>query len=278
MCHLRSSLLLFLFFFRNAILFQVKTLAEWKLDRFFVFRRCRCRRRFCRHHLSTPEGCGSGASSPACGATRVFFEIDIFPHRPSARWVGERRGGEHSASQPCLFTEPPPSRPVLPMWPLCVTTEGWVDEHLEQDGEVCIHPPLQRLHRHIFCMEQRPRRRLPDTGSERSRKRVLPPYIVEKTVFSTKSTVFDAWGCEKLTRCHADFSCTRIDCLFFQRRRRGSLQYLPMVSRNPKRVFPKRSAKHPCNTCQSPAMFHNAPQKLRLTRDSHPRVFHIGPQ
>ena len=42
-------------------------------------------------------------------------------------------------------------------------TEGCVDEHMEQDGEVCIHPPLQRFIVSIaiclvvltYCSEQR---------------------------------------------------------------------------------------------------------------------------
>ena len=157
-----------------------------------------------------------------------------------------------------------------------VSTEGCGVEHTEQDGGVRTHAPLWR--RLIFsiatCLvvlaqgsEQRAQADAFQTRAEELRTRVLPPYLVEETVCSTKSTVFDAWDGENLSRC-AQIFCTRIkfskgdeqdlNTVLVHRVGKSRASFPTTLSKNTRDV-PQRST-------------------TRVTRAMHARVSHNDPQ
>ena len=87
------------------------------------------------------------------------------------------------------------------------SNEGCVDEHMKQDGEVCIDPPLQRrlivsiASWFVILVEARRSHSCSQLFSSCVSQMSLLTAMLEKTVFSTRSTVFDAWCGESITCC-----------------------------------------------------------------------------
>ena len=171
--------------------------------------------------------------------------------------------------------------PIAAVGHNCGLHRNFVDEQMEQDGEVCIHPPLQRLCTVsiallplilVHCSE-RTCIRLPDTGSEQLRTRVLrlTSWTMPRKEHST--TVFDAWCGEKVT--HRAELCCLHSRFFFCSTCQSCRQSPSEYSRTPHRNTRVTRVSHPrCSTtlhkdtrvtrAQPPAMFHNVPQR-------HPR-------
>ena len=110
------------------------------------------------------------------------------------------------------------------------------------------------------------------------RNRVLLPYLVEKTVVSTKSTVLDAWCGENLTRRATQIFCTHMHCFYTMAMNR-IIAVLPQSVDKSQASFPQRSTMTPAKHVPvTPQVFHIFAADTPVTCTSHPRVHPIGPQ
>ena len=141
-------------------------------------------------------------------------------------------------------------------------TEGCVDEHMEQDGEV--YSPTTAAA--FDCLY---RQMLRDNGRGKAVALLFATVqllclanvglgalltVIWRTLISTKSTVFHA---ESHPSCHADFSAL---ARTFPKAMNRIIAALAHSVDTHQASFPQRPARHPRRTCQSPAMFHNVPQ------------------